>query len=188
MADSLRGQFVIAGKSLRDPNFFKTVVLLLEHGPGGALGLVINRPTSVRVSAALGGQVELPEALDRLFLGGPVSSSNLFIVHNGEQFHFASHEILPHLYVGATAETLEDVVRAAAAPDGKVKFRLFSGCAGWGPDQLEGELARADWHLQPGDASLVFEEDPHTLWDKLLEQAYQAERLVPSLQGDPRWN
>ena len=55
MFESLRGQFLVAGKALRDPNFYKSVVLLLEHGPGGALGLVVNRPTAVKVSTALGG-------------------------------------------------------------------------------------------------------------------------------------
>jgi putative transcriptional regulator len=123
-----------------------------------------------------------------LYVGGPVNSTNLFIMHNSERFHVGSHEVLPGLYVGATAESLEEVVRAAAKEGSTVKFRLFSGCAGWGTDQLEGELARADWHLQPGDARLIFEEDPHAVWDRLLKQAYQAQSLVPSLHGDPSWN
>ena len=68
MPESFRGQFLIASQALRDSNFYQAVVLLLEHGPGGALGLVVNRPTSVKVSKALGGQVELPERSDRLFV------------------------------------------------------------------------------------------------------------------------
>jgi len=188
MFESLRGQFVIAGKSLRDPNFYKSVVLLLEHGPGGALGLVVNRPTSVKVSAALGGQIELPEQHDRLYVGGPVQSSALFIMHNGEQLQTASHEVLPGLYVGTSPEAMEEVIRAASQSDSQLKFRLFSGCAGWGPRQLEGELSRADWHIRPGDTGLIFQQDAYTLWDVLIDQAYRAERLIASDKGDPTWN
>ncbi len=198
MFESLRGQFLIAGKGLRDPNFYKAVVLLLEHGPGGALGLVVNRPTAVKVSTALGGQIELPEQHDRLYVGGPVQASALFIMHNGAKLEAASHEVRLGLYVATSPEALEEVVRAAKIGDAAqgdatqgnaaLKFRLFSGCAGWGPGQLEGELSRADWHLRPGDAELLFDADAHTLWDALLRQAYDAQRLIASGQGDPAWN
>src|SRR5437899_1642250 len=176
MFESLRGQLLIAGRSLRDPNFYKSVVLLLEHGPGGALGLVVNRPTAVKVSAALGGQIELPEQHDRLYVGGPVQSSALFIVHNGDKLEGPSHEIMAGLFVGTSPEALEEVVRLAAQPDASLKFRLFSGCAGWGPGQLEGELGRADWHVQPASAAMLFDQDVHEMWDVLLRQAYDAER------------
>jgi putative transcriptional regulator len=188
MLESLRGQFLIAGKALRDPNFYRAVVLLLEHGPGGALGLVVNRPTAVKVSTALGGQVDLPEQHDRLYVGGPVQSSALFIVHNRGKLEAASHEIASGLYVGTSPEALEEVVRLASQADSTFKFRLFSGCAGWGPGQLEGEISRADWHLQPGDLGLLFDHEVHTLWDALLRQAYDTQRLIGSPQGDPSWN
>src|SRR5262245_48809431 len=179
MFESLRGQFLVAGKALRDPNFYKSVVLLLEHGPGGALGLVVNRPTAVKVSTALGGQIELPEQHDRLYVGGPVQSSALFIMHNGPKLQAASHEVGSGLYVATSPEALEEVVRAASsASDAPLKFRLFSGCAGWGPGQLEGELARADWHLRPAAPELLFDSDAHALWDALLRQAYDAQRLI----------
>jgi putative transcriptional regulator len=192
MFESLRGQFLIAGKGLRDPNFYKTIVLLLEHGPGGALGLVVNRPTAVKVSAALGGQIKLPEQHDRLYVGGPVQSSALFIIHNAAKLEANSHEIGAGLYVATSPEALEEVVRSATVGADQestaLKFRLFSGCAGWGPGQLEGELGRADWHLRPADAELLFDADAHTLWDALLRQAYDAQRLIAAGKGDPAWN
>ncbi len=191
MFESLRGHFLIAGKSLRDPNFYKTVVLLLEHGPGGALGLVVNRPTAVKVSTALGGQVELPEQHDRLYVGGPVQSSALFIMHNGAKVEAGSHDIGAGLYVATSPEALDEVVRSVThpGPEGpELKFRLFSGCAGWGPNQLEGEIARADWHVRPADADLLFDADAHSLWDVLLRQAYDAQRLIASCKGDPACN
>jgi putative transcriptional regulator len=195
MFESLRGQFLIAGKGLRDPNFYKTVVLLLEHGPGGALGLVVNRPTAVKVSTALGGKVELPEQHDRLYVGGPVQSSALFIMHNAPKLEASSHEVAPGLFVATSPEALEEVVRTAsgAGASGQtcgsaLKFRLFSGCAGWGPGQLEGELGRADWHLRPGDAELLFDGDAHNLWETLLRHAYDAQRLIVAAKGDPMCN
>src|SRR5204863_9231275 len=129
-----------------------------------------------KVSTALGGQGELPEQHDRLYVGGAVQSSALFIVHNGVKLEAGSHEIMAGLFVATSPEALEEVVRSAAQPDSPLKFRLLSGCAGWGPGQLEGELGRADWHVQPGDVGMLFDHDAHDLWDALLRQAYDAQR------------
>ncbi len=135
---------------------------------------MVNRPTAVKVSTALGGQVELPEQHDRLYVGGPVQSSALFIMHNGPKLETASHEVGSGLYVATSPEALDEVVRSAkqgaAGQDSELKFRLFSGCAGWGPGQLEGELGRADWHVRPVDAELLFDSDAHGLWDLLLRR------------------
>ena len=200
MPESFRGQFLIASQALRDSNFYQAVILLLEHGPGGALGLVVNRPTSVKVTKALGGQIELPDRSDRLFVGGPVQSTALFIMHNGAKPDDASHEVIPNLFVGASAESLHEVIRAAGeeksvenpvvesiadpAANPVVKFRIFSGCSGWGPGQLEYELDRADWQLQPAEAEFVLDHDPHEIWSTLRQRF----SILPNLRGDPKLN
>jgi len=188
MADSLRGQFLIAGKSLRDPNFFRSVVLMLEHEAGGAIGIVVNRPASAKVSTALGGQVELAEEVDRLYVGGPVHSTALFVLHNCHSLDGDSRQVLPGLFVSTTAAVLEAVVQRAAAEDATLKFRIVAGCAGWGAGQLEGEIGRADWHRQPATAELVFDPDVHELWSQLLRRSYQESSILPNLVGDPTLN
>ena len=80
MPDSLRGQFLIAGKNLRDPNFYQSVVLIVEHGDGGAMGVVVNRPSGVTVTQALQKHFELPETGEMVYVGGPVERNALWIV------------------------------------------------------------------------------------------------------------
>ena len=85
MPKSLRGQYLISGKWLRDPNFYKTVVLMVEHNAQGAMGLVVNRPSSVTVAHALSEHFNLPETDDLVYVGGPVEPSALFVLHNCEE-------------------------------------------------------------------------------------------------------
>ena len=82
MFESLRGHFLIAGCELRDPNFFKAVVLIVEHTEEGAMGLVINRPSSLSVSNALAGHFDIPETGETVYCGGPVEPDAFFVLHN----------------------------------------------------------------------------------------------------------
>ena len=69
-----------------------------------------------------------------------------------------------------------------------MQFRIFSGCAGWAPGQLEGELARGDWHVVPATAGSLFDCCPYTMWDEQLHRFYERNRLLPHLVKDPEWN
>jgi putative transcriptional regulator len=188
MPESLRGRLLIAGKSLRDPNFFQTVVLILDHGDGGALGVVVNRPSQVRLSTALSQHFDLPENDVNIYYGGPVESSALFILHDGKWLHGDEKSVVPGVYVGSSAGEFESVLRAALRGEEQVRFRVFSGCAGWGPGQLEAELSRADWHIQPATREAILYDDPYAAWESLLKSAYSQQRLLPKLEGDPGLN
>lgn len=187
MPDSLRGQFLVAGSKLRDPNFFKTAVLLIEHGEDGAMGLVVNRPSSVTVSNALAGHFDLPETGDLVYLGGPVEPAALFILHSAREFDPSEPSVLPGLYVASSASVFSEVVEASCQGSGP-HYRVFSGCAGWAPKQLEQELARGDWLVVPGRADLVFHSDPYAVWDHLLMEVYKAKRLLSVECDHPEWN
>src|SRR5262249_57618642 len=100
MADSLRGRFLIAGKNLRDPNFYQSVVLIVEHGSGGAMGVVVNRPSGVTVAEALKNHFELPETGEMVYVGGPVGRNDLFILHNPEDLAAAPTPVLHTLFSG----------------------------------------------------------------------------------------
>ena len=187
-SESLRGQFLISGKRLRDPNFYKTVVLMVEHGEEGAMGLVVNRPSSITVAHALSEHFNLPETDDVVHIGGPVEPSALFILHSAGELDECEHPVVPGVYVGSSADAFERIVRTAADGDSDVRFRIFSGCAGWAPEQLEGEIARGDWLVYPADASLVFDEDAYELWDVVLQKVYQKHRILPNMPQNPEWN
>jgi putative transcriptional regulator len=188
MPDSLRGHFLIAARHLRDPNFFKSVVFIVEHGAGGAMGLVVNRPSGVTVAAALVGHLELPETDDMVFFGGPVEPSGLFILHNGVGIDADEPEVVPGLYVGGSAEIFEEVVKRAVDGDPQIQFRIFSGCAGWSDGQLEGELSRNDWLVLPARHECVFSHNPYELWDNLRLEYSRLHSLAARNDGSAELN
>lgn len=187
MTTSLRGQCLVASKSLRDPNFYKTVVLLLEHGEQGATGLIVNRPSSIKVSHALSALFSLPESDDVVFVGGPVEPSALLMLHNADSFQDSESSPVPGLYIGGSAETFEQVLNCGAGTD-QPHFRIFSGYSGWGPDQLEGEIDRGDWLLHPGCCDLLFRADPYEVYDLVLKKIFASKRLLPYDVTNSEWN
>jgi putative transcriptional regulator len=188
MAKSLRGQCLIAGKQLRDPNFYKTVVLMVEHGAEGGMGLIVNRPSSVTVAHALSEHFHLPETDDLVYVGGPVEPAALFILHNAAELDEPQCPILPGLFLGSSAGAFESVVRSGAEGEAELRYRILSGCAGWAPGQLEAEIARGDWFLHPACAPLIFHDDPYQVWDLMLQRVYTANRLIPHTAKNPDWN
>lgn len=188
MAKSLRGQVLVSAKHLRDPNFYKTVVLMVEHGTDGAMGIVINRPSSILVTHALAGHFQLPECTDLVYCGGPVEPAGLIILHDAPDVEERQLEVVEGLYLGCSAEAFEEVVRRSQGEEQSIRFRVFSGCAGWSPDQLEGELERGDWFVHPATQELVFDEDPYELYETMLGRVSESHQLLPRAEGNPAWN
>lgn len=188
MSNSLRGQFLIANKQLKDSNFYRTVVLIVEHGEDGAMGLVVNRPSSVKVAHALSEHFALPDDHEVVYLGGPVEPGALFILHNAPEFDEEEKPVVPGLYVASSADVFENVVRAAATGQVGLNYHVFCGCAGWGPGQLESELSRGDWYLHPADACSLFHIDPYDLWDVQVQNVHEANSILPKSPTNPEWN
>ena len=186
MEKVLRGQFLIAGRHMRDPNFFRSVVLIVEHNESGSMGFVLNHPTNIEIHKALADHFTVPLTDDPIYFGGPVEPSALFLLHDDAGQSHEEPPVLPGLYLGANADTFESIVTNAAETG--VNFRVFSGCAGWGPDQLEGELQRGDWHLAPADRESVFLGDPYEQWDQLISQVAKTHPLFPEAGANHQWN
>ncbi len=187
MAKSLRGHFLIAGCRLRDPNFFKTAVLIVEHNDSGAMGLIVNRPSSLTISNALAGHFDIPDKGQLVYIGGPVEPENLFVLHTQSKLSDGESAVVEGLFVGTTHDAFEPIVKDALDGD-PAQFRVFLGCAGWGPQQLEGELARGDWHTLAASSDVVFSEDPYSVWDELLRRVHESHRLLPQITPHPEWN
>lgn len=188
MAVSLQGQFLVAANHLRDPNFYRSVVLMLEHGEKGAMGLVINRPSSVSVERALSEHLDTGSCETPVFVGGPVENSALFILHNCFSLGQLDQEIAPGLYLAGSHESFETVVRDGLKPDNSVLFRVFCGYAGWGEQQLEDEIDRGDWFVLPGDSQIVLEHDPYGAWEVCTRKLQRASRILPHNVKNPEWN
>lgn len=180
--ESTRGQLLIAGPTLRDPNFWRTVVLVVEHSEAGALGLVLNRPSDSKVVEAVPQLADLVDDDDEVLVGGPVGQSAVIVLADFEDPEEAAMIAFDNVGVlggGTPHEELGSGLRQA---------RIFAGHSGWGPGQLDGELERGDWILEPAQYSDAFAEDPTELWVEVLERKGGSYALVARMPPDPSMN
>lgn len=145
---------------MSDPNFHQTVLLIVEHGRGGTVGLILNRPTNVLVSEVLPDFTVLKRTTHRLFAGGPVERTQLVLLFRLTQLLPDTRQIVDRIYLG-TPRVLE---RIMTQPKPTETFRAFSGFAGWAPGQLEHEMLEGAWGVLPSNAFNIFDKDPAALW------------------------
>ena len=180
--ETLRGQLLVAAPSLEDPNFARTVVIVGEHNEDGALGVVLNRPSDTEVAEAVPDLADLVEDGEIVHVGGPVQTSAVLVLAE-----FAEPEQAQQLVVGDVGFLAvdEEEDRVATALE---RARVFAGYAGWGPGQLEAELAREDWIVEPAVGEDIFCDDPDTLWSRVLERKGGQYRLLARMPLDPSVN
>jgi putative transcriptional regulator len=162
---SLSDQFLIAMPAMTDPNFAHTVTYLCDHGPEGALGIVINRPLGLTLGEVLE-QLELevrdPQtAAQQVYFGGPVLPQRGFVLHEPGQRYGSTLCVNERICV----TTSRDILVAIAEGHGPKRSLVALGYAGWGAGQLEDEIGDNAWLSAPGDARLVFELAPERRWD-----------------------
>src|SRR5437660_360898 len=180
--ESARGQLLIAGPTLLDPNFWRTVVLIIEHSEEGALGLVLNRPSETSVGDAVPQLTELVDPDEDLRIGGPVQPSSVIVLAEFEDPSDAAliaFEDVGVLGTGMPVEELSAGVRTA---------RAFAGHSGWGPGQLDAELERGDWILEPALRSDAFTTSPRELWQTVLTRKGGRFALLARMPADPSVN
>ena len=177
--DTLRGRLVVATPALGDSNFSHTVVFMLDHGDDGALGVVLNRPSDIEVSSALPQWEVLTASPRLLFVGGPVQPEA--VVALGK----VGDEIADVQPVGGGVG-LVDLRTDPLALIGQVGgLRLFAGYAGWGPGQLEDEIAEGGWFVVDAHAEDVFGDHPDDLW---LEVLARQGGMFHTISHDPSQN
>jgi putative transcriptional regulator len=179
--ESLRGQLLIAGPSLWDPNFRRTVLLIGQHDEDGAVGVILNRVADVTVAEAVPLLGSLVPDDEPLFIGGPVQPLAVVVVADLEDPSIAS--ILAFDTIGflppETGEGVEQAIRRA---------RVFAGYAGWGDGQLEQEMAEESWIVEPALSRDVFAPDPSRLWEDVLKRKGPAFDLLRLMPADPSAN
>ncbi len=180
-----KGIFLVASPALRDPNFRQTVVLLCEHGPEGALGVVVNRPTELLLSEALPQVPVLEGQRHVLFVGGPVQPNHVLILYRLAQEPSETHHVFDGVYLGGDMRALE---RILIMPREQEAFRAYIGYSGWGPGQLEQEMQTGSWITLPADPSVVFEKDPPQVWPEILRSLGGAYELYAEMPPDPHLN
>jgi putative transcriptional regulator len=171
------GRFLIANRQVA--GFFGgSVIVLVDHGEGGSLGLIVNRPAPLTLDELLPEVEGARGHAEHAFLGGPVATGQLLLLIRAKQPPRGSAPVLEDLHVSGSRDTL---VALLGGPGPGVEFRAYVGYAGWAPGQLAGEIARGDWTVAPADAASVFVADPSSLWEKLLRRHQQIEVRAPLL-------
>jgi putative transcriptional regulator len=180
MIESARGRLLVATPDLRDPNFSRAVVMMLEHNEEGALGVVLNRPLDLPVSEVLPDWAEAATAPGCLFVGGPVSPTAVIGLGRGEGDGFQP------LFDGLVTLDLEadPVVTAPRLED----FRVFVGYAGWAAHQLEDELTAGGWLVVDRLSDDPFSTDPSSLWRGVLRRQGGRVAMFASAPEDPSTN
>lgn len=162
-----RGVFLIAKKSMPDPNFAGTVLLITEYEDTGTVGLVLNRPLDKPAHEILPELEDLDPGSSQLFLGGPVRLNSLRILVQTDADLGDYHSVVENVF---QIDDLQGVRNLLDRELGQFRIRLYAGYAGWYPGQLEREMLRGDWLLSRADTSLIFTDDPASLWEKLIEE------------------
>ncbi len=180
--DSARGQLLVAGPSLLDPNFWRTVVLVVEHNEEGALGLVLNRASETSIGEAVEELEELIGTEELLFIGGPVQPSAVIVLAQFEDPGEAALTAFDDVGVLGTATSPEEL------SVGVRQARAFVGHAGWGPGQLDSELERDDWIVEPARLDDAFSDEPRGLWSSVLTRKGGSYALVARMPADPSSN
>jgi putative transcriptional regulator len=169
-----KGVLLVASPTLDDPNFRESVVLIVEHGPNGTVGLILNRSTKVLLSDVLPELTVLKGTSYRLFAGGPVEPSRLLLLFRLKEAPADARSVFDGVYVGGTPKVLERIITQAKPTE---TFRAFAGFAGWTPRQLEAEMLLGAWGILPADSFSIFDQDPATLWLDCLSRL-QAPRVI----------
>jgi len=179
--DTLRGSLLIASPSLLDPNFKRTVVLITEHTVEGAAGLVINRPSPASVSEVVPQLEPLVDNGEQLWVGGPVQPNAVLVLGEFVDPDEAAVPLFGSLGFPALDDP-EEVVPVTT------RRRVFAGYAGWEAGQLESELERDDWIVEPALADDAFTEAPDELWADVLRRKGGVYELVARMPDDPSVN
>ncbi len=162
-----KGKFLVASQSMGDPRFSETVILLIEYGFNGAIGLIINRPTEVRLSEVLPEIKELSGRTDAVYFGGPVGINQLFLLIGASRQPEESHHVFADVYASSSHKSLEKIV--SSTPSVK-RFRAYAGYAGWAPLQLDLEVSRGDWHILQADTETIFNKKGSEIWRELIRR------------------
>ena len=169
---SLQGMFLIAEKKMDDPNFSRTVVLIVDHNRAGAMGLIVNREMGIGplkdilkplgiAEQEIDGDGQPPV---RLHFGGPVEFGRAFVLHSGDYTEDGTIPVLK----GVSLTAQPGVLKSIAKGKGPARYILLLGYAGWAPGQLEAEMKRGGWETAPADAEITLDNDVKTKWERAI--------------------
>jgi putative transcriptional regulator len=165
------GLLLVAKPSLSDPNFARTVVLVTQTEDGGTVGVIVNRPTTLKLQQFLSGEFDTSNYRDPVFLGGPVMRQALVVLFRSDKRPEApAFHVLKDVYLTMHPDNIERLLA-----DKDARYRVYAGFSGWAPNQLQSEVMRDGWYFLPADEATLFRADTEGMWEELLERAQKAD-------------
>jgi putative transcriptional regulator len=158
------GKLLVASKDLKDPNFAKTVVLLVRYDEEGVVGLVINHRSTVPLSSLF---EDLKDQTDPVYVGGPVETKSVLALLRSRVKPADAERVLADVSLIASEDLLQKTLSSGGEPE---NVRVYLGYAGWTVRQLENEVDQGAWFIFPGAAGLVFDSNPDSLWSRLIRR------------------
>jgi putative transcriptional regulator len=175
------GKLLVASRGLGDPNFAKTVILLVHSDDQGIVGLILNRRTDLGLSRVLEGIPGTKDRSDPVYLGGPVQVAAVSALLQSQTKVEGADHIFGGVYLINAKTILEQTLAARPSPQ---VFRVYLGYAGWTNLQLRKEVELGAWFIFPPDTDVVFNSDPGSLWPEMIRKTEQ--KLAESEPGEPR--
>jgi putative AlgH/UPF0301 family transcriptional regulator len=161
------GKLLVASRTLGDPNFAETVVLLVRCDVDGVVGLILNRRTDVPLSRVLEQFAGAKDRSDPAYLGGPVEPSAVFALLRSTAKLDGAEQVISGLYLISTKTVFEKVISGRPDPGA---LHVYLGYAGWSNEQLRKEVEMGSWFIFQGDAPTVFDADPDSLWRQMIKR------------------
>ena len=175
--ENLQGYFLISEVDLHDPNFYHSVILITDHNPSGAFGLVVNRPANVLLQDLVPVFSGSTAGAIPVYVGGPVEQQYLFVLHDGiDGLNVPEPKIepVPGVIFQPLTETMArfliESVSELSSKTLQKRIHVFAGYSGWSTGQLESELRAESWYTIPATADIIFHSNPSTGWQDALSR------------------
>jgi putative transcriptional regulator len=179
------GRLLIASPLLGDPNFARSIVLLLNVDGDGALGVILNRPSTTPVGEVLESWAELVHGPDVLFQGGPVETDAALGV---ARVTAVDDELVGWRPLFDRTGLVDLDTPVELLEDGLDELRIYAGYAGWSAGQLEAEIESGAWVVVPAESGDLFHPEPDRLWEHVLRRQPGELAMLATLPADPNWN
>ena len=177
------GRLLVASRDLGDPNFAKTVILLVHYTEGqGAVGLVVNKRTDVPISRVFHDLKEASGRKDPVYIGGPVELNSVLALLKAPAKPEGADKVFGDVYLISNKDLLTKTLGSSAEA---TVFHTYIGYAGWGAGQLEHEVELGAWHIMPADVGTVFHADPDSVWPRLIHRTEAQIAWIPRIPRLP---
>ncbi len=177
------GKLLITPRDSPDPSFAESVILLVQYDRQSAVGLMINRRTTIPLSRALHNLKGAGQRSDPAYIGGPVETGTAMALFRSNTKPDSGARVLERIYLIPSQPALESALSGGKIAD---DLRVYVCYCGWGPAQLDNETRLGAWYILDGNAALVFDSNPDTMWSRLISRTESRIALARPALGPAR--